>query len=69
LAIDLLKPKGAFVCKFFAGSEDGGLEKRLKKVFEKVHRDKPNASRKESKEQYFVCLNKRSNVDKVDVFS
>lgn len=69
LAIDLLKSRGSFVCKFFSGSEDKSLENRLKKVFEKVHRDKPVASRPESKEYYFVCLNKRKSVDKVDVFS
>ncbi|KAH3680339.1 hypothetical protein WICMUC_000406 [Wickerhamomyces mucosus] len=69
LAIDLLKPNGAFVCKFFTGEEDKGLEKRLRKVFKKVIRDKPNACRDESKECYFVCFQKKKTVDKIDVFT
>jgi 21S rRNA (uridine2791-2'-O)-methyltransferase len=44
--LDVLKPHGHFVCKFYAGKEDRALEDRLKKVFEKVMRDKPNSSRK-----------------------
>ncbi len=35
---------------------------RLKKLFEKVHRIKPDSSRKESKESYFVCLRRRAGV-------
>lgn len=34
------------MAKFYQGSEDKLLEKKLKKLFEKVHRDKPEASRK-----------------------
>ena len=37
---------------------------RLKKLFEKVHRIKPDSSRKESKEAYFVCLRRRVGVAK-----
>ncbi|ODV96814.1 hypothetical protein PACTADRAFT_48624 [Pachysolen tannophilus NRRL Y-2460] len=68
LAIDLLKPKGSFVCKFYTGKEDKLLEKRLSKVFSKVNRFKPDACRLESKECYFVCLDKKKNVDKIEVF-
>jgi 21S rRNA (uridine2791-2'-O)-methyltransferase len=45
-ASDTLKPGGHFVCKFYQGAEDKDLEKRLKKLFAKVYRDKPDASRK-----------------------
>jgi 21S rRNA (uridine2791-2'-O)-methyltransferase len=69
MAIDLLKPRGSFVCKFYTGTEDAGLEKRLKKVFDKVKRYKPEASRQESKELYFVCQNKKNDIDKMKVFS
>lgn len=69
LAIDLLKPGGNFVCKFFTGAEDAGLEKRIGRVFKRVVRWKPEASRSESKECYFIGQQKKKNVDKVEVFS
>lgn len=68
VAIDLLKPGGSFTCKLYAGSEDTLLEKRLKKVFKKVDRFKPNASRNESKELYFVARGKKTDIDKLKVF-
>jgi 21S rRNA (uridine2791-2'-O)-methyltransferase len=45
---DTLRTGGHFVCKFYQGGEDKALEQRLKKLFEKVHRDKPESSRKVS---------------------
>lgn len=33
------------MCKFYQGQEDKALEKKLKRLFEKVYRDKPSASR------------------------
>jgi 21S rRNA (uridine2791-2'-O)-methyltransferase len=45
---DTVRTGGHFVCKFYQGSEDKALEQRLKKLFEKVHRDKPESSRKVS---------------------
>ncbi|CCK70853.1 21S rRNA (uridine2791-2'-O) methyltransferase KNAG_0F01850 [Huiozyma naganishii CBS 8797] len=68
-AIDLLKPKGAFVCKLYRGKEDKSFEKRLRSVFDKVHIFKPASSRSESKEAYFVGLKKKAKVDKVAVFT
>lgn len=67
-AIDLLKPHGNFVCKLYSGKEDRLLESRIKKVFRRVHRFKPQASRNESKEFYFVGIDKNADVDKVEVF-
>ncbi|KAL0469897.1 cell division protein ftsj [Neurospora intermedia] len=61
-ANDTLKPGGHFVCKFYQGSEDKKLENMLRKLFTKVHRDKPDSSRSESKEAYFVALNRRGDV-------
>lgn len=44
-ASDTLRPDGHFVCKFYQGSEDKALEQRLKKLFARVHREKPDSSR------------------------
>ncbi|GAV54561.1 hypothetical protein ZYGR_0AN00290 [Zygosaccharomyces rouxii] len=68
-AIDLLRPKGSFVCKLYTGKEDKLFEKRLRKVFQRVNRFKPAASRGESKELYFIGLCKKDPIDKLDVFS
>jgi len=64
----MLKPGGSFLCKFYAGPEDHFLEHRLKQVFKTVKRDKPSASRKESKEMYFVGLKKIDNITKEQVY-
>lgn len=37
------------MCKFYQGAEDKSLEKALKAMFHKVHREKPESSRS-------VCL-------------
>ena len=44
-ASDTLKTGGHFVCKFYQGSEDRAFEALLKKMFAKVHREKPESSR------------------------
>ncbi|RYC61702.1 hypothetical protein CHU98_g4501 [Xylaria longipes] len=44
-ASDTLRVGGHFVCKFYQGSEDKDLELKLKKMFGKVHREKPESSR------------------------
>ena len=53
--------------KFYTGTEDKALESRLKRVFERVKREKPEASRDESREMYFVCLKKRSGVSREEI--
>ncbi|KAL8985357.1 MAG: hypothetical protein Q9177_004455 [Variospora cf. flavescens] len=65
---DTLRPNGHLICKFYQGTEDKALENRLKMLFAKVHRDKPESSRKESKEAYFVALRRKAGVRRVDVF-
>ncbi|QSZ31687.1 hypothetical protein DSL72_001254 [Monilinia vaccinii-corymbosi] len=62
-AFDTLKPEGHFVCKFYQGAEDKQLQSKLKKLFRAVHREKPEASRSESKEAYFVALRRKRDVD------
>ncbi|KAF4504052.1 hypothetical protein G6O67_008671 [Ophiocordyceps sinensis] len=61
-ASDTLKPGGHFVCKFYQGPEDRAFERRLKKLFAKVHREKPESSRSESKENFFVALRRKQGV-------
>lgn len=68
-AIETLRPGGHFVCKFFTGSEDKDLEARLKRAFAKVRREKPEASRKESREMYFIALKKKNDVTVDQVFA
>ena len=53
--------------KFYTGAEDKALEMRLKNVFEKVKREKPEASRNESREMYFMCLRKRAGVIREEI--
>jgi len=42
---DTLRTGGKFVCKFYQGAEDKALEKKLRTLFEKVYREKPESSR------------------------
>ncbi|KAI1826522.1 23S ribosomal RNA methyltransferase [Xylaria intraflava] len=62
-ASDTLRVGGHFVCKFYQGSEDKDLELKLKKMFAKVHREKPDSSRSESKEGFFVALRRKGDVN------
>ena len=67
-----LKPAGAFVCKYFCGSEMAAFRSKLAESFGKVHVYKPDATRKESAEIYFVCLNHKAIkyvAEKWDIFS
>ncbi|KAL6017746.1 2' O-ribose methyltransferase [Candidozyma auris] len=69
LALKMLQKNGSLVMKFYTGKEDQLLQKRLEKVFHKVHKMKPAACRAESREMYFVCLKKRKdNVAIEEVF-
>ncbi|KAF2211238.1 hypothetical protein CERZMDRAFT_43468 [Cercospora zeae-maydis SCOH1-5] len=64
---DTLATGGNFVCKFYTGSEDHAMELRLKKLFEKVHRIKPDSTRKESREAYFVALRRKATAKREEV--
>ncbi|KAL3469465.1 FtsJ-like methyltransferase-domain-containing protein [Aspergillus californicus] len=65
---EVLKSGGHFVCKFYQGSEDKDLEKQLKALFQKVHRLKPESSRSESKETFFIALDRKPHAKKEEVF-
>ncbi|KAJ5988246.1 hypothetical protein N7481_003456 [Penicillium waksmanii] len=56
----VLRTGGHFVCKFYQGIEDKELESNLKAIFNKVHRLKPESSRSESKETFFVGLDRKA---------
>lgn len=64
---DTLVTGGHFLCKFYQGSEDHAFELRLKKSFEKVYRIKPDSSRKESREAYFLGLRRRAGASREEV--
>ncbi|KAI9707529.1 MAG: 2' O-ribose methyltransferase [Candelina mexicana] len=65
---DTLHTGGHFVCKFYQGAEDKALELRLKKLFSSVRREKPESSRSESKEAYFVALRRKEGAKQEDIF-
>jgi len=67
-SFETLKTGGDFVCKFYQGAEDKLLEKSLKGMFHKVHREKPESSRSESKEAYFVGIKRLAKPDKNAIF-
>ncbi|KAK4239941.1 hypothetical protein C8A03DRAFT_42483 [Achaetomium macrosporum] len=66
-ASDTLKPGGHFVCKFYQGAEDKAFENLLKKMFARVHREKPESSRSESREAFFVALKRKRDVTLGDI--
>ncbi|KAL5120773.1 2' O-ribose methyltransferase [Pleosporales sp. CAS-2024a] len=67
-AYDTLKTGGHFVCKFYQGAEEKALETKLKRLFAKVHREKPDSSRAESKEGYFVGVGRKAGPTREEVF-
>lgn len=44
-AYDTVKTGGHFLCKFYQGTEEKALETKLKRLFAKVSREKPESSR------------------------
>jgi hypothetical protein len=44
-AFDTLKTGGHFLCKYYQGSEEKAFETKLKRLFAKVNREKPDSSR------------------------
>ena len=56
VAIDTLRPGGAFAGKVFQGGATGDLLARIKRYFREVKHVKPPASRAESVELYVVAL-------------
>ncbi|KAF3049495.1 2' O-ribose methyltransferase [Didymella keratinophila] len=67
-AFDTLKTGGHFLCKFYQGSEEKAFETKLKRLFAKVSREKPESSRAASKEAYFVALRRKEAPTREEVF-
>jgi hypothetical protein len=44
-SFDTLKTGGHFLCKYYQGTEEKAFETKLKRLFAKVHREKPDSSR------------------------
>jgi 23S rRNA U2552 (ribose-2'-O)-methylase RlmE/FtsJ len=44
-SFDTLKTGGHFLCKYYQGSEEKAFETKLKRLFAKVNREKPDSSR------------------------
>ncbi|NXJ75749.1 MRM2 methyltransferase, partial [Trogon melanurus] len=55
LSQSILKPKGTMLCKFWDGHEAHLLQNRLKEQFQDVRTIKPQASRKDSAESYYLA--------------
>ncbi|NWU89209.1 MRM2 methyltransferase, partial [Upupa epops] len=55
LSQSILKPKGTMLCKFWDGNESRLLQSRLKEQFQDVRTIKPQASRKDSAESYYLA--------------
>lgn len=60
IAVEYLKPKGHFVCKFFHSDDFTALRDSMKKVFQRTEIVKPDSTRKISKEIFLIGLNKKS---------
>ncbi|KAJ2664547.1 2' O-ribose methyltransferase [Coemansia sp. RSA 1200] len=57
-ANEFLAKGGCMVLKFFMGGHESEMRGRLRQAFRKVVVEKPEASRKQSSEQYLVCIDK-----------
>lgn len=44
-AFDTVKTGGHFLCKYYQGAEEKAFETKLKRLFAKVAREKPESSR------------------------
>jgi 23S rRNA (uridine2552-2'-O)-methyltransferase len=55
VAVEVLAPGGAFVCKVWQGGSEAGLLARIKRLFADVRHAKPPASRADSAEVYLIA--------------
>lgn len=60
IAVAVLKPGGHLLTKIFQGPDTPALMKNMRSHFESVHSEKPQSSRKESFEVYWVGLRKKA---------
>ncbi|KAI3406969.1 hypothetical protein KGF56_000262 [Candida oxycetoniae] len=70
LAFDQLKTRGNLVMKVWHGAEEELLELRMRIMFERLVRMKPESSRAESSELFYIGLKKRDlNISLQELFS
>lgn len=55
LAEKILLPRGSLLCKYWDGALSRHLQEKLSSVFSSVRTIKPDASRKDSAERYFLA--------------
>ncbi|KAF2822807.1 FtsJ-domain-containing protein [Ophiobolus disseminans] len=67
-SFDTLKTGGHLLCKYYQGTEEKAFETKLRRLFAKVHREKPDSSRSASKEAYFVALRRKETPTSEEVF-
>ncbi|CUS11893.1 unnamed protein product [Tuber aestivum] len=67
-AMDVLRRPGVFVCKVYQGDQEDELRARLELMFASVCCDKPDSSRSESREVYYVSRGLVKGVTKEKVF-
>lgn len=53
-SFDTLRTGGHLLCKFYQGAEEKAFETKLKRLFTKVHREKPDSSRSVGSPN-FIC--------------
>ena len=61
IATAILRPGGTLVIKGFMSNEVGEMTNALRRVFDKVQRTKPDATRQGSSEFYFIATSFRGN--------
>lgn len=66
VALELLAPGGAFLCKVWQGGTEAKLLQQLKARFATVRHAKPPASRAESAEMYVIAQGFRGDEDEPD---
>ena len=59
ISLQVLRPKGAFVCKIFHGTDFKDFSNRTKASFRRVAHIRPKTTRKGSKEIFIVALGKK----------
>ncbi|KAI8971623.1 ribosomal RNA large subunit methyltransferase J [Mycotypha africana] len=61
-----LLPGGHFIAKFLAGGTEGEFKRKLQSEFQKVMYVKPDASRKQSSEGYYVAMDFKPSATKTE---
>ena len=66
MALQVLEPKGVFVCKIFHSPDFMDFSNRTKRFFGRVAHLRPKTVRKASKEIFIIALEKRRTADSLN---